>query len=258
MIDVDDLLAVGCRRTARIGIGVGGEMLDSTTRMLRDRGCEVEVSGFDDPGDLVRALSRGEVDSAIRGTLGSGEVLARLRDEYGLAGMMRTAFLATANGRPFMLAPVGIDEGRDLGERLELARKTCAYVAPAGWKPTIAVLSKGRDEDSGRGDDIRRSLDDGNAIAESLSSGGMDAEHYTILIEKAVLERDLVVAPDGVSGNLIFRSLHFVGAGKAFGAPVVNLPDVFVDTSRAKSDFVEPVLLAAGLSELGCRGGDGP
>ena len=250
MIDVDDLLAVGCKSTTRIGIGVRGPVLDSTTRILRGSGCEVQLTGFDDPEELVRALSKGEVDSAIRGTLGSGEVLARLRDEYGLASTMRTAFLATAQGRPFMLAPVGIDEGRDLDERLELVRRTCGYVAPAGWRPTIAVLSKGREEDSGRGDDIRRSLEDGNAMAKTLSSEGMDAEHYTILIEKAAHERDLVVAPDGVSGNLIFRSLHFVGAGRAFGAPVVNLPDVFVDTSRAKSDFVEPVLLAAGLSFL--------
>lgn len=254
MIDVDNLLAVGCRSRTRIGIGVGGAVLDSTTRMLRDRGCEVDLVGFDEPGELVGALSRGEVDSAIRGVLSSGEVLGRLREEYGIARAMRTAFLATAQGRAFMLTPVGIDEGRDLDERLEIVLRTCEYVAPAGWEPTVAVLSRGREEDSGRGQDIRRSLDDGDAIARSLRSDGMDAEHYTILIEKAVLERDLIVAPDGVSGNLIFRSLHFVGAGKAFGAPIVNLPDVFVDTSRAKSDFVEPVLLAAGLSELGCKG----
>jgi hypothetical protein len=36
----------------------------------------------------------------------------------------------------------------------------------------------------------------------------------------------------------------------------VNIPEVFVDTSRAKRDFVEPVLLAAGLSAV--RDGAGP
>jgi predicted methyltransferase MtxX (methanogen marker protein 4) len=58
------------------------------------------------------------------------------------------------------------------------------------------------------------------------------------------------MAPDGVTGNLIFRSLHFLGARRAFGAPVVNIDQPFVDTSRAKTDFSDPVLLAAGLAEV--------
>ena len=66
-------------------------------------------------------------------------------------------------------------------------------------------------------------------------------------------ESDLVLAPDGVSGNLIFRTLHFVGGHEAYGAPVVNIPRVFVDTSRAKADFSAAVLLAAGLVHKGVR-----
>jgi predicted methyltransferase MtxX (methanogen marker protein 4) len=109
------------------------------------------------------------------------------------------------------------------------------------------VLSKGRIEDSGRGTEIRASIDDGDRIVDSLRAKGYTAEHFAILIEDAVRDSDLVIAPDGVSGNLIFRTLHFVGGCKAFGAPVVNLSRVFVDTSRSKEDFTDSVLLAAGL-----------
>jgi len=57
-----------------------------------------------------------------------------------------------------------------------------------------------------------------------------------------------VVAPDGVSGNLIFRTLHFLGGCRAYGAPVVNLDRIFVDTSRAKSDYSDSILFAAVLA----------
>jgi predicted methyltransferase MtxX (methanogen marker protein 4) len=110
------------------------------------------------------------------------------------------------------------------------------------------VLSKGRAEDASRGREIRKSLGEGEGIAKTLVEQGIQAKHYSILLEESVRESDFVVAPDGVTGNLIFRTLHFVGGGKAYGAPFVNLPEVFVDTSRSKAEFSDSVLLAAGLA----------
>lgn len=250
MIDLGGLLEKGCR--SRVRVGIGGADATRTIARLRDEGCDVELVGFRTSSDIVQALSRGEVHAAVRGTLGSKDTLGSLKEAFGLRAVQRTAVLGAADGKAFMLTPVGIDEGRSVQERMDLVRATLEYLRPAGWRPTVGALSKGRAEDAGRGDDIRRSLEEGDELVSTLRGEGLDAAHYTILIEDAVRERDLLVAPDGVSGNLIFRSLHFVGAGKAYGAPVVNLPAVFVDTSRAKADFVEPVLLAAGLAELGC------
>jgi len=135
-----------------------------------------------------------------------------------------------------------------LTQRIELVKSTIEYFAPVGWKLKVGVLSKGRPEDSSRGREIRRSLDDGESMTKRLNEMGIPAKHYSILLEESVREADLVVAPDGVTGNLIFRSLHFVGGGRAYGAPVVNVPEVFVDTSRSKVDFSDAILLAAGLA----------
>lgn len=252
MIDLEGLLAVGCRSTIRVGIGIGGETLSRTADLLGDRDCHVELVGFDDPSGFSDDLHSGRLDAGVRGVLSSSDMLKAVRSRYAIDTVMRTAVLASSEGKAFMLAPVGIDEGRTRAERLDLVRATIAYFHPAGWRPNIGVLSSGRPEDTDRGEDIHRSLEDGRDITKTLVEDGFQAEHHHILVEKAVRESDLVVAPDGVVGNLMFRTLHFVGSGRAFGAPIVNLPAVFVDTSRAKADFVEPVLLAAGLAEMGC------
>ncbi len=78
---------------------------------------------------------------------------------------------------------------------------------------------------------------------------GYDAYHSEILLENAVDEADLIIAPDGISGNLLFRSMHFIGGALALGAPVINIGKVYIDTSRAKKDYRDSIMLAMRLTE---------
>lgn len=248
MIDVKRLLASGREASLKVGIGLPAEAVAAMSRRLFENGAKLQVVGFDDPFTLVGALRRGEVAAAVRGALPSSLVLRELKRAFALEEVMRTAILEDFMGKQFLLTPVGIDEGMDMKSRLGLAKATVSYFSPAEWDISIAVLSKGREEDADRGPDIRSSLAAGERIARSLREEGLRAEHCGILVEEAVRRHDLILAPDGVTGNLMFRMLHFVGGGKAFGAPVVNMQEVFVDTSRAKADFTEPVCIAAGLA----------
>ncbi|UCE92214.1 MAG: hypothetical protein JSV90_03520 [Methanobacteriota archaeon] len=252
MIDLEGLLETGRTGHVRVGIGLEPRRLSRTSEDLEKRGCGVDLVGYSDARTLVRALMDEDVDAAVRGTLGSGGAVEAMRTLSATGTVMRTAVMSDANGRPFLLTPVGIDEGNSLEQRLELVRRTVRYFTPAGWRIEVGVLSKGRPEDKDRGNDIARSLEEGEAMKRALTAEGVPARHYSILVEEAVRERDLVVAPDGVVGNLMFRTLHFLGDGKSYGAPIVNLPRVFVDTSRAKEDYSGPVLLAAGLAHAGC------
>lgn len=251
MIDVHPLLSLGCKSDMTVGIGVAGPSKAAKFQVVP--GCKVVLKRFKDARRLVSALCDGDVDAAVRGTLSSSDVLVQLKDVFGLGKIMRTAILESVQGKEFLLTPVGIDEGKNASDRLGLAMATVSYFAPLGWRPSVGVLSKGRLEDASRGADIRKSVEDGERIARELKRRRIPASHYGILIEEAIRERDLLVAPDGVSGNLIFRSLHFLGECKAFGAPVVNIDRVFLDTSRAKADFTESLLLAVGLAEAKSR-----
>ena len=253
MIDLDGLLETGRKSPLRIGIGLEPRRLSETAEWLKRRGCAVELVGFLDARSMVDSLSKGDIDAAVRGTLGSGEALAAMKTLSSTGKVMRTAVMSQVSGRPFMLTPVGIDEGNGLEQRLDMVRQTMAYLANTEWQIEVGVLSKGRAEDRERGEEIRRSLEDGEAMERILAAEGVPTGHYSILVEEAVRDRDLIVAPDGVAGNLMFRTLHFLGGGRSYGAPIVNLPKVFVDTSRAKTDYSNSVLLAAGLAQVGCR-----
>lgn len=249
MIDVNGLLSRGARSQMKVGIGGSSEVLADTKRFISKSAGRIQLVCFENPRDLIVSLNRGEIGAAVRGTLGSSKVLHWLKDEFGLNEVMRAAVLEDLRGKPFILAPVGIDEGIDYPSRSRLASATIEYFSRLGWDLKTGILSKGRLEDGNRGPQIRMSLEEGEMLAKALMDQGMNARHYAILVEDAVKDCDLVIAPDGVSGNLIFRSLHFVGATRSYGAPVVNLGKVFVDTSRGKVDFSDSVLFAAGLAE---------
>ena len=163
--------------------------------------------------------------------------------------MERIVFLELLNGKMILMAPVGIDEGWSDAQREELARKCVKMAKRVGLGTKVAVMSGGRCEDVGRCKAVDRSIESARNIVKQLESEGYDAYHCQILIEDAVRDADLIIAPDGISGNLIFRALHFIGGASALGAPIINIDKVFIDTSRVKTDYTDSIALAMRMTE---------
>ncbi|MDD1743468.1 MAG: methanogen marker protein 4, partial [Methanomassiliicoccales archaeon] len=143
--------------------------------------------------------------------------------------------------------PVGIDEGRTVAQKVEMVMAGAALMRRIGVEPKVGILSGGRKGDEGRDPLVDRSLQEADEVVARVSSSGVEVKHYQILIEEAAQECNMIIAPDGISGNLIFRTLHFLGEGKALGAVVLNIDRVFVDTSRAKSSYVDSIAMASAL-----------
>jgi len=194
--------------------------------------------------ELVKALYSGQIDAAVRGTLPSNTVMALLKKYEGTKSLMRIALLETQSGTRFLLAPVGVDEGWTREEKEDLVRYAKKIAAALDMNEDAAILSGGRLGDIGRHPVVDRTIMDAEAVAEKTGS-----DHMEILIEDAVAGHGIIIAPDGISGNLIFRTLALLGGGRAHGAPVANLSRIFVDTSRASSDYSNAVFLASALAD---------
>ncbi len=250
---------------ARIGIGVGsknpGEVVKGAEKASEFAdvvlvGREEDLRGFnlevayseDPPRTLVELLASGEIDGAVRGSLGSKTTLGVLKERFGLERLYRVSLLISSNGAPFFFAPVGIDEGETIADRLVLAEKGCGFIKRLGITPRVGVLSGGRFDDIGRSHAVDQSLAEGEFIAASLQRAGVDATHCTVLVEDAVRNANFIIAPSGITGNLMYRALVLIGGGDGFGAPVL-MNHVFVDTSRAKGDYSKPIMLASALTK---------
>jgi putative methanogen marker protein 4 len=236
-------------QTLRIGIGCGEnkERVEDSARIASGCGYGMPVL-FDNAADLVRALKDGSVDAAVRGDLDAKDALAALKKDFELPKVMRLVLLQMRGSGIFFMAPVGVDEGWTVPEKLELATYGSKLVARLGETPKVAVLSGGRSNDIGRHARVDQSILDGQEVVRLGKQAGLDIEDCQILIEEALKERNIIIAPDGISGNLIFRTLHLVDGGRSMGAPVINLQKVFIDTSRSKASYVDSIALASALA----------
>jgi len=113
------------------------------------------------------------------------------------------------------------------------------------------VLSGGRMGDIGRSPEVDRTIDEAMEVERLGRLEGFSVTHCQILIEEAVRTRNLIIAPDGISGNIIFRTMHLVDGCISMGAPILNLDKVFIDTSRAKRCYADSIALASALAPQG-------
>ncbi len=252
---------------ARIGLGMGkiSEKLIKSAEgayeyaqvvlvgdesQIRATGTGLEIIHSTEPSQtLVELLVNGEIDGAVRGNLSATKTLLVLKKSLGINKLYRVALLETVNGKPFFLAPIGIDEGNSIADKIELIKRGVEHIKRLGIDVKVGVLAGGRFEDIGRDEHVDRTLADAELVTKILWDIGINAKHYSILIEDAIAEANFIVAPDGISGNLIFRTLVFLGGGHGYGAPVLT-EKVFVDTSRAKNDLAKAIMLASALNKV--------
>jgi putative methanogen marker protein 4 len=232
-------------------LGYAQVILVGIKREIDKIGTELEVVDTDEPEKtLVELMVSRKVDAAIRGTAMASGTLSHLKEALGKKRICRLALLLTVDGTPFFLAPVGIDEGNTLEDKLKMITLGAEHIRRFGIEPAVGVLSGGRIGDIGRNKRVDRTLADGEFITRRAVELGINVKHYTILIEDAIKESNFIVAPDGISGNLIFRTIAFLGGGDGLGAPVLMDDFVFVDTSRVGGHFTKAIMLASALSHL--------
>lgn len=251
MLTAESIFLRARRPDLRVGVGVGKdiEKAREAEYEAEDRGL-AEVMLYNDAKALAEDLLNGRIDAAVRGDLDSNRAMEAVRKAFQVDRVLRAAFMQPPGGRLFLLAPVGIDEGWSVDEKVELARLSARLMRRLDIDPLIGFMSAGRTSDRGRMAGIDRSLDAAAQATARAAEEGLRARDVQILIEDAAQDCDVIIAPDGVSGNLIFRSLHFLGGARAMGAPVLNIERVYVDTSRAKASYGDSVALAAALAAV--------
>jgi putative methanogen marker protein 4 len=181
--------------------------------------------------ELLDYLKNPKIDGVIRGSLESN-IIIELKKEY--PDLFRASLLEK-DGHQFLLTPVGIDEGDSTTSKIMIIEKCAEVMKKLGEEPRIALISGGRKNDRGRSKKIDQSMDECELIVKKLNKQ-YNIKHYYIIIEEAIKDKaNIIIAPDGITGNIIFRSLVLVAGIKSNGALTLNQPTVFIDTSRSQN-----------------------
>jgi len=208
----------------------------------------------DEPtSEILNFLKTEQISSVVRGNLGSTKFLLGLQSILNILEINRLALLETFTGYQFFFGPVGIDECNDLDSKIIFVNKAIKEIKALNLEPRVSILSGGRIGDIGRNPMVDNSIEEAQKVVDHFKDKypSLMIEHSEILIENAITKKsNLIIAPDGVSGNLIYRTLVHLGGGKAYGAIYMDIDRAIVDTSRVGdiSEIRGALILAQSLS----------
>jgi len=203
--------------------------------------------------EILKYLKTNQISSVVRGNLGSTDFLLGLQSILNIVVINRLALLETFKGYQFFFGPVGIDECIDFKSKILFVNKAVNEIKALNLVPRVNILSGGRIGDVGRNPKVDSSIEEAQKVVDHFrdKNSSLKIEHSEILIENAIAEKtNLIIAPEGITGNLIYRTLVHLGGGKAYGAIYMDIDHAIVDTSRVGdiSEIRGAIILAQSLS----------
>ena len=226
----------------------------ATNKLFRKNKESITLVESDEPtSEILNYLKNNQISSVVRGNLGSTKFLLGLQSILNILEINRLALLETFTGYQFFFGPVGIDECNDLDSKIIFVNKAFNEIKALNLEPRVNILSGGRIGDIGRNPMVDSSIDEAQKVVDYFKDKypSLMIEHSEILIENAIAKKtNLIIAPDGISGNLIYRTLVHLGGGKAYGAIYMDINRAIVDTSRVGdiSEIRGALILAQSLS----------
>ena len=232
-----------------IGIGTNTNILKAIEIFKKDH--EVELILIDNDDDLANSVLDDNIDAVVRGSLAASGVIKKVKKDF--PEISRATYVNGA-GHEFLLSPVGIDEGNTIEEKLRIAENCGEFLRKLGKEPKIAILADGRKGDYGRSQQISQSIDDSEKLTRLIKENtDFEVKNYYILIEHAINEKcNVIIAPDGIIGNIIFRTLVLVNSWPSYGAVTFAIKGIYIDTSRDQSveGYLRSLIFAYNLAKL--------
>lgn len=223
---------------------------------------DFEVEFVKSNKDLLEAINNPDVDAVVRGSLSASDVIKSLKNSNNNASINRGTYIRS-DDYDFLILPVGIDEGQTVEDKKILIKQASEFILKLGKVPKIAILSSGRADDYNRNPNVDSALKDSETleklVKDDLSNDkkfkdiDYSVKNYYILIEQAINDKNnIIVAPDGIIGNYIFRILVLLCKWPSYGAVTLGIDEIYIDTSRDQSveGYSRSLFLAYELAKM--------
>lgn len=220
------------RLMIKIVVGVGkNRNIITSCDIFKKENENVEITFVDNDNDLVNAILDENIDAVIRGSLPASSVMKQLKSKF--KDISRATYI-NGNDIELLLTPVGIDEGETLEDKLKIAINCGEFLKKQSKTPKIAVMAAGRKGDYGRSEEISKSIDESEELTGLIKEHtDFEVVNHYILIEQAIKDKcNVIIAPNGIIGNIIFRTLVLVNSWPSCGAITFGINSIYIDTSR--------------------------
>lgn len=199
---------------------------------------------------LAELLSDKAVEGIVRGTIDDFKTFEAYSSRIGKAKarkLKELVLLEDAKGRQFFLSEASNPGSWSRADK----KKNCQAVidfmkTELNITPKIGFITGIRHESYQRKRKIKegvqgvlnRTYEDAETLSRYFRGRKVYAKNYAIEIETAIQDGcNIIVPPNGMVGNQIFRTLTLIGGGRVLTASRIHLPDPYEDNSRSEVDF---------------------
>ncbi len=236
-------------KTIAIGIGENNNIVKAIE--IFENKYNINIKLIHNDNDLVKAIMDDKIDAVVRGSLAASGVLKEVKKHFP---EISRATYVNGNCHEFLLSPVGIDEGNTIEDKLKIAINCGEFLKKLDKKPKIAILADGRKGDYGRSEKISKSIDESEELTRLIKENtDFEVKNYYILIEQALNDNcNVIIAPDGIIGNIIFRTLILVNSWPSCGAITFGINGIYIDTSRDQTveGYLRSLIFAYKLTNI--------
>lgn len=236
--------------TIAIGVGENKDILEACDIFKKEKQ-DVNLKLIENEELLAKSILDKNINATIRGSLTASNVLKQLKERY--PKISRATYI-NGQGHEFLISSVGIDEGNTTEEKLKIAIHCIDFLKKLNKTPKIATLSYARPGDYGRSEEINKSLDDTEKLTKLIEKHiNQKIEDKCVLIDQAIKNKcNILIAPNGIVGNTIFRTLVLLNSWPSFGAITLGIDEIYIDTSRDQNveGYLRSLKLAYKLAKL--------
>lgn len=236
-------------KTIAIGIGENNNIVKAIE--IFENKYNINIKLIHNDNDLVKAIMDDKIDAVVRGSLAASGVIKEVKKHFP---EISRATYVNGNCHEFLLSPVGIDEGNTIEDKLKIAINCGEFLKKLDKKPKIAILADGRKGDYGRSEKISKSIDESEELTRLIKENtDFEVKNYYILIEQALNDNcNVIIAPDGIIGNIIFRTLILVNSWPSCGAITFGINGIYIDTSRDQTveGYLRSLIFAYKLTNI--------
>ncbi|AMD17522.1 phosphotransacetylase [Methanobrevibacter sp. YE315] len=237
-------------KTIAIGVGENDNIIQAC-HIFKEKHPKTNLKLIYSDEDLVKAVLDDKIHGVVRGSLPASNIMKKLNEKY--PDITRATYV-NGDEYEFLLTPVGIDEGETVEDKLRIVKECIGFYKRLGKTPKIAVLAEGREDDFGRGREVSKSITESKKLTKLIENEtSEEVKNYYILVEKAINAKcNIIVAPNGRVGNIIFRTLVLLNSWPSYGAITFGMNKIYIDTSRDQSidGYVRSLILANSLDNF--------
>ncbi len=199
---------------------------------------------------LANMLYKEEVQGIVRGTVDDFKTLETYQSligEYKAKKEIELTLIEDFYGRQFFISEGSNPRGWNKKEKIKSSEAIANFLKQElGASPKIGVITGIRHDTYRRKKSIKTGVQgilnqtykDAEDIVKYFKNKGIKAKNYAIELQTAVQDGcNIIIPPNGMVGNQIFRALCLLGGGKLLTASRANLPHPYEDNSRNEIDF---------------------